>query len=341
MPNPFRSPKGDLPHSVGIASPWAEPSTLNRVVLSDIFGAELADQFPLSRAEAIAIPAVSKARNLLIAVIAPLPLIALDKNGPLTVQPSWLYRTDSLVTPYERMAWTVDDLVFNGFSLWSVTRGAESQITTAEYVPFDSWRIDKGRVLIDDKAVPNDSVILFNSPFGGLLAVASRTLRAARDIEATRAARVRNPSPTTVISTTGDEQLEDAEVADLLAQWNLARRAVDGAVGYLPPGLKFEQFGEAKPELFLDASNSLTTAIGQHLNIPSYMLDAAIEANFTYSTAEGDRDRFYAESLPFWTDPITARLSQDDVVPRGSRVRFDHSEQTASAPTPTGAPTED
>jgi len=42
-----------------------------------------------------------------------------------------------------------------------------------------------------------------------------------------------------------------------------------------------------------------------------------------------------------WFEPIEARLSQDDVVPRGQRVRFDRGDIAAPTPSPTGPTVED
>jgi hypothetical protein len=46
----------------------------------------------------------------------------------------------------------------------------------------------------------------------------------------------------------------------------------------------------------------------------------ASSQSLTYETQEGQRSDFYEFDLPFWTTPITARLSMDDVTPRGQRV---------------------
>jgi len=333
---------------LGIKSPWIDgPDTLSTIVLSDLIGADILDQFPLSRGEAIAIPAVSKARNLLVSAISPLPLRAYDKAGETAEQPTWLYRSDDAVSPYERMAWTVDDLFFYGYSLWRLTRGSLGQILTAAYVPMDSWEIRDGRILIAEpgstvrEPVSAEDVIFFNSPFEGLLNVGRRTLRQARDMENTVAARVRNPAPLVVISATTDDSLEPEEVTSLLDQWNAARRSQEGAVGYLPPGLALAEYGVADPALYLEARNAVVTSIGQFANIRAAMLDgtASIDS-LTYTTKDGERNSFYEFDLPFWMDPIQHRLSQDDVVPRGTRVRFDRSEQQ-NLPTPTGPIVED
>lgn len=173
---------------------------LQSIVISDIFPTEVVAKMPMTRAEAIAIPAVSKARNLLISTIAKFPLRAMDgQDRFLGTQPTFLYRSASNVTPYERMAWTVDDGIFYGCSLWEVTRGADDRgrasILDAEYVPYDWWRIEDGHIKIGDRILQDSEFLLFNFPFEGLLTIASNTLRGAHDLEAAWFGRARNPIP--------------------------------------------------------------------------------------------------------------------------------------------------
>lgn len=324
-------------------SPWQEGS-LTPIVISDIYGLEV-DTLPLSRGSAIQIPAVSKARNLLVSTIAKLPLFALTKDGLATDQPSFLFRTDSNVTPYERMAWTVDDLIFYGYSLWVVERGAPNPegrraILKAEYCPMTDWQITNGHVLVNEEEVDQDDVILFNSPFEGLLNVAGRTLRGARDLDAAWVGRARNPIPMIELHQ-ADDTLTDAEVKPFVEAWSAARRSENGAIGYTPPSLQIITHGEVHADLMVEGRNAIRTDIGSFLNIRASMLDGTMGIDsLTYSTTEGERNSFFEFDLPFWTDPIEARLSMDDIVPRGQRVRFDRTELYHS-PTATGAPTGD
>ena len=71
------------------------------------------------------------------------------------------------------------------------------------------------------------------------------------------------------------------------------------------------------------------------------MLDGTMGIDsLTYTTTAGEKNSFYEFDLPFWTDPLAARLSLDDVVPRGTRIRFDlYSEY--NQPASTGVRVED
>jgi len=329
--------------AIGVASPWADGGNLGSLVLSDVYGADIASRLPMSRGEALSIPAVSRARHLICSSIAQLPLIALSTTGQLATQPSWLYRSDSDVSPYARLLSTVDDLIFFGVSLWAVKRGADGYPLDAVWIPADQWTITDGNILVNDEPVDEREVILFDVPgYTGLLNVASRTLRGAIAIENAWISRVRNPVPLSVIKSTGQVQLEQDEIDTLLRTYNAARRSDDGSTAYMPPELELEDHGTADPELFISGRNSIRTDIASHLNIPTILLDGSpAEASLNYVTQDGTRSRFYVETIPFWLDPIVQRLSMDDCVPRGQRVRADFSEPLAQIPTPTGAPTED
>lgn len=329
---------------LGIASPWQE-GNLSAIVPSDIFGEDIAANLPLSRAEAMSIPAVAKARNLLVSTVMRFPLVSLKANSDERVdpQPTFLYRTNMRVSPQERSAWTLDDFMFYGRSLWAVERGADGSILKAAWVHASRWKITNGRVLLDDKPVSDEEVLLFNPPFEGLLAYASRTLRGARAVEDAWVARAKNPIPLL------EFDIEDMDLANLdqekidgwIAAWVAKHSGNQPPVGATPPGVKLVDHGQADPQMYVEARNAIRTDIGSHLNIRAAMLDGTIGVDsLTYTTTEGVQNSFYEFDMPFWLIPIEARLSLDDVVPAGQRVRFDKYAQYGT-PLRTDVPTED
>lgn len=328
---------------IGVLSQWADSSALGTIVISDALGVHLAN-LPLDRGAAMAVPGVAKGRALLVSTIAKFPLVALDQNGPLPAerQPSFLYRTNTAQSPYSRMVCTVDDLIFHGVSLWLTTRGAANQILDAEWCPRDLWSVKEGRFYLQGRDQPLDEseMLLFDVPlFDGLLAIGAGNLRGAKDVEKSWQGRARNPIPVMVLRATEDGLTQD-EVDAYVKSWSDARKSENGAVGFLPKGIEMDVHGEVSPDLMLQGRNAVKTDIANYLNIPTSLLDGSLsEASLTYTTQEGNRNIFYDLSLPFWVDPIAQRLSQDDVVPRGQRVRFDFYEQYALTPSPTG-PTE-
>lgn len=323
-----------------LASPWAE-SSLPQIVASDMFPGIDLDSLPLSRGEAMRVPAVAKARNLLCSTIAPLPLRVLDKNGLVTEQPRWTSRTDS-VSPWHRMAWTVDDLLFLGAAVWSVTRGSDGYPLTMDRVPPELWTITDGAILIDGEPVDERDVIYIPGPHEGLLALASRTIRGGRDLEIAWTARIAQPIPATELRETVEATLTPAEVQSVLDTWSKARKDPKGAVGYVPYGYELHDHGSTDAALFENGRNAVRTDIGAFANISAALLDAAVsESSLTYQTQEGQRSEYLTFGAPMWMDPIAQRLSMDDVVASGRRTRFDSADLIAPTAAPTGIPTED
>ncbi|WP_051425542.1 phage portal protein [Jiangella gansuensis] len=335
-------PKPGLP----LASPWST-STLQTAVLADIFGKE---NLPVTREMCMSIPAVSKARALVAGKLARQPLKAYrgDAELPARSQPSWLYRTNGDVPPQMRMLWTIDDLFFGGWSLWGVERGTARDdqrygpILDAYRVPYEWWEFDPdGKILVNGGEVTEDSVILFAGPFEGLIEAAADTIRGARNLERAWAKRVNNPIPATELHQTTDDVMEDEEIDELVDTW-IGMLNKGGGVAYTPPSIDVRTHGETVLDLFIEGRNAVTLDVGRHTNVGAQMLDASMAtSSLQYVTAVDGRNSFIDDTLDYWAMPIEARLSMDDVVPRGQRIAFDLSHLTRLPQPSTGPATED
>lgn len=328
----------------GIIYPWTpHPAHLSPILGTDLFdGLDLA--VPPTRDEAMSVPAVAKARHVLVTALSDVPLRAL--RGPEVLpegdQPPFLYRTDGPLSPWHRMAWTIDDLLFCGWSLWSVDRGGAHDILSADRVPLEAWEFtDDGVIEVEGTAVGADDVLLFPGPFEGLLVTAARTIRAARNTETTWAGRIRNPIPTVELHQVTDDVLTDDEITGLVEAYCRARTDVNGAVVYTPTAVELRTHGQATADMLIEARNAIRLDVANHTGLPAAALDGALAtASLTYVTQEGKFSEL-GEALRLWASPIEQRLSQDDVVPRGQRVRFDFTQQLTPTPAPTGATVED
>ena len=312
-----------LPMS-GIVSPW-QTGQLSQIVWSDIFGSEANI---ISRADAMSIPAVAKARQILVSTIAKYPLRAYDENGLLAEQPVWLQDTADTVSPWHRMAWTLDDLIFYGWSLWGVERDADGNVINAERCPIERWEVDpSGNIRIDDTIAEEGSVILIPGAFEGLLKVGSRTLRGGVKLERSWVGKATNPIPAIELHATTDDPLEPEEVLALVQAWADARNDDNGAIAFTPHNIEARAHGNAEPSLLIEGRNFLRIDVGAFLGIPAALMDASLStASLTYSTQEGQRNEFADFTVPYWTEPIQHRLSLDDVLPQGQRIRFDLSD---------------
>jgi hypothetical protein len=94
--------------------------------------------------------------------------------------------------------------------------------------------------------------------------------------------------------------------------------------------------------LQLGARNASALDVARDANMPAAMIDATTEgSSLEYQTLEGRNQQWLDYGLTLFMDPITARLSMDDVLPAGQRAAFDTTDWTAAEPAGTGPATED
>lgn len=328
-----------------VGSPWTT-GDLSAIVWADIFGG---DPAPVTRAVAHAVPAVAKARHLLCGVIGPLPLLDFIGDAQASPQPLWMQRTDGddfTQSPFQRMVWTVDDLFYYGWSLWAVKRGAPSDgapLLAAAHVPYDRWAVDSDAFLtVDGERVLAGQTILIPGPHGGILNDGSTIVRLAADNLQAAANAARNPNPNIDLHYTGDEPLPDDQRDALLEVWAKARRGLNGGVGFTNKLVEAQVLGSHLDKLLIEGRNADAVDIARQVGVTASSLDAtAAGASLEYTTAATRNQELLDYGVKFYMDAITARLSQDDCVPRTHRSAFDLSEFTTLTPTPTGAPTSD
>lgn len=317
---------------VGISTPFSE-STLQRVIVSDLAG--LSQPPTLTRAQAMTVPAVAKARSLILGSLGRQPL-ALYRDADVLDPAPWMYRSDTVQSPITRMCGTLDDLLFYGTSLWAVERDDNAMIVDAIRLPYEYWDVTRdGQIeatldpTIAKTIVTPESVILFEGLQEGLLTIGARTLSAAIDLETAWARRVDTPIPMLELhETERDSKLTDEDAQDYVEKWNQARRG--SATGFTPYGLEARVHGNQSTDLFIEGRNALRLDVALFTSIPSSLLEGSqASASLTYSTQEGRRNELIDYSLSFWAAAIEARLSMDDVTPPGTRIGFDVSYYTS------------
>lgn len=325
--------------------PWQGPQNpLSQIVVDDVFGDAWADL--VDRAAAMKVPPVIRGRALIVGAIADLPMYAWQGDTKVQAQPTWLYRTNG-ISLWHRMAWTIDDLIFHDASLWWRENGEDGFPLWAQRIDFDNWRTNTfGQIEYKGAdqnwhPAPSKNVIYIPGPGTPLLG-ADDTIRGARRITRAWVARVRSPIPPTLFTQTEPDTASEADVKNLTSSWGNARTNPETAgVGFVPYGLGV-QFATPNDDaqLFVEGRNAVRLDVANALNIPASLLDGSTAtASLTYTTAEGQKSSFHEQTLRYWTAPIEHRLSMDDVVPRGQRVRFDIT-YTTQVP-PTGEPGED
>lgn len=336
------------PVTQAIASPLSQ-SQLTTIVWADVFGSA---PRVMTREDALSVPGVFKARAVLLALLADKPLEAyeLDDAGNavrLPVQPAWLRRTSGPVSPWHRMAATLDDLVFYGWSLWVRKNDEAGALLEAERIPIGSWKFSEDgrqRVLVDrgdgagHQPVDESEVILIPGPSEGLLAYAARVLHGAIAIDEAWVERARNPIALTELHQTIESNLTPEEAQDLVNKWNAARQASGGAA-FTPYDVTAIDHGQASADLYVEGRNAGRIDVANFFNLPGSLLDATTAtASLTYSTQEGDANETALYTVPYWSAPITGRLSQDDVSGPGVLIRQNLGNLVTPETSPIGDP---
>ncbi len=328
------------PSTFPISSPWSS-STLQRIVFEDIFGSEIPCN---TRSAAMKLGPVANARNLLVSTISDLPLVALRGDEELPDQPSWLYRTDDGTSPQLRMAWTVDDLIFYGWSCWWRVNGADGFPLAVGRLNQDDWTLDADmRVIIRGVPAEPNSVILIGGLHEGILSYGVDVLGDARDLYRNVRRRIANPVPGLELHQIGGEEMTDEEIDELVAGWAAARAGINGGVGFTNEFIETKELGlQSDAQLMIEARNAAAVDLARIVGVPAGMIDAtAPKASLNYETQTGRNQEFNDVSLKLYTTPITARLSMDDVCPKGQRVDFDRSDLIGPAPSSTGPGVQD
>jgi hypothetical protein len=318
----------------GLASPWSNTDNLARVVWSELFP-DLAMLRPLDRAQAMAVPAMARARHIIAGTIARIPLRAYRGAQLLggAEEPSWVEQQDGQMSPFHRMLWTVDDLLFYGWSAWSRVNSATPPNfpIRMDRIPMGQWAFDDaGRVMVDrlDGAgfrYPDPgTVALIPGPHEGVLSFGQGAIRHARDLQRAAATAARHPAAMLVLQQTGGTPLTREERRELVQDWANARDGDNGGVAYLNQSLEAKELGTFDSHLVVDGRNAAAVDIARDASIPADLIDASpAHADLTYQNSRDNDRRFIDYGVGLYMSAISGALSQDGVTPRGQRVAFD------------------
>jgi hypothetical protein len=319
-----------------IVSPMSA-DTLPKIVWSDVFGTQ---PRVLTREEALSLPGVFKARGVLLSLLAGAPLVAYDadelelaeaegrepKPLPRAQQPAWLQRNAGGVSPWHRMAATLDDHIFYGWSLWTGNDDGRAR------VPLERWRFARdgsGTLELDPAgagawrhATDADELTLIPGASEGLLAYGARALNGAVAIDEAWVDKAKNPIAATELHQTVESNLDEAGAKAYVEAWNQARIEGKGGAAFTPYDIEARIHGQISPDLYIEGRNGSRIDIANYFNMPASLIDGSVStASLTYSTQEGDANEIALYTVPYWRDPIVGRLSLDDVAGPGVVIR--------------------
>lgn len=314
--------------------PVTQKSATASIGVAPTFGLSFETGVYVSRTDAMSVPAVARARNIIAGTIGTLPLDAYDKaTGAYIDGKTFLEQPDLGCAYVVTMSYTAEDLLFQGVAYWQIlaTWPEDGRVKNAR-------RVDPSRVTyqtdaqtgliidgfyLDGNPLPQagvGSLIMFNGIDEGLLARAGRTIRTAIDLEKASQRMANEPAPSMVLKNTGVD-LPENQVTALLNSWKTARQ--NRATAYLGGNLDVTAFGfDAMQMQLVEARRHLSTEIARAVGIPAWYLNAEY-ASETYSNVQQERRTLIDFSLRPILSAIEGRLSMDDITPRNQKVRFD------------------
>lgn len=320
-----------------IASPWAPGRNLSRIAVEDIFGHFAGVRLmPITRAHAVRVPAVARARHVLCSTIGRIPLRGYRGeellNGP--AEPAWIEQTTGPLSPYHRMLWTIDDLMFYGWSCWWRTNAADGFPLRCDRLPMNQWSFDAyGNVLVDRldgrgfapaAAGPGGDVIVIPGMHEGLLSFGDEAIRHAADLQRAAGQAAKHPAAYLAIKQTGGDDMTDAEIDALLDRWVEAREGHrHGGVGFLNQSTDIKEIGTFDAHLLIEGRNAAAVDIARIASLPADLIDATTAADLTYKNSRDNDRRAVDYGYGGYMAAVSGALSQDAVTPRGQRVAFD------------------
>lgn len=294
------------------------------------------------RNEALSVPAVQRARNLICGSPATLPLIQRDAARNIVRLPL-LEQIDPDVPNVVTIAQTLEDLLFDAVSWWEILDfGADGYPVSARHLDLSSVSVQPpaGRypaplpggydpreadIYVNGRYIPNPEEVLirFDSPNPGLLHAGGRIIRRAVLLDTTSALYADNPKPLDYFTPTeGADPATDKEIKALLEEWRAARRK--GSTAYVPAALTYNAVDTPTPaDLQLvamqrEAKLDLANATG----LDPEDLGVSTTSRTYQNGVDRRQDRVNDTYSPYMA-AITDRLSMGDITKRGRRVKFD------------------
>ncbi len=294
----------------------------------------------VSQDEALSVPGVLRARNIIAGGLASWPLAQRDEHNHISRLPL-LEQIDPQVPNVVTLAQTFQDLLFEGVSWWRVlATDRDGFPTSCEHLNFTSVTINppgdgasraplpggydprRAQILVDGEPVDFRHIKRFDSPNPGVLLSCGGIIKLAATYGKTSQRYADNPRMHdffTPSDTTVDPLEDDDEVAELLADWEENRRR--GVTGYVPAALKYNSAEQMTPadqqlaQLQEDATKAVATALGldaEDLNVST--------TSRTYANASDRRQDRINDTLQGYITALTQRLSMGDMTRRGKRV---------------------
>ncbi len=174
--------------------------------------------------------------------------------------------------------------------------------------------------LVAGNQIPTNDVVQFLSPIQGIIYSSQETIATALKIQESRYNMARTSLPSGILKQTGGEPLSATELADIGAAFNQARLTSQTAV--LNEFLTYEP-SNATPDkmLMIESAQYSALDLSRLCGIPPYLVGVAT-GSYAYTSSEQSRADLYIFGVKPYAECIAATLSQNNVLPRGTYVKF-------------------
>jgi HK97 family phage portal protein len=301
-----------------------------QVMGENIFSLNSAIMPRITRKEAMSVPSVARARNLICGTVASIPLEYYNKRtGEVIAPPRWISQLSKHQPSFVTMTWIIDSLMMFGVAYLLIEerysedgRPASFEWVANNRVTFttDVEGIMIQQYYVDATPINMADIVTIQGFDEGILERGSRTIQSAIDVERAAAINSANPQPSGFLKNSGAD-LPAAEVSGLLNAWKRARQ--NNSTAYLTSTLDYNPVSFSPKDMMYDSAiQTLSTQVARLCNVPAYLLSSEANTSMTYSNIQDERKQFFALSLEPYIQAVQNRLSMDDISTAGHSVRF-------------------
>jgi phage portal protein BeeE len=177
------------------------------------------------------------------------------------------------------------------------------------------------QIMFSGLPVDHRDVVQFISPIQGLLYTSPNAVLTALKMEAARLRSASQSLPNGVLRQVGGEPLSAEELQNLSQSFEAAR--MTNTVAALNEFVTYtETTTDPSKQMLVEASEYQSKEIARLANCPPYLLGIA-SGSYSYQNSTQARQDLYMFGAKLFMDCIAETLSADNVLPRGTYVKFD------------------
>ena len=302
----------------------------------DVFGMPAEWGFGgVSRSLALTVPAVARARGIIAGTISTLPLKTYGTDNREILNRVVINQPDPAVAASITWAYLIDNMFFYGVGFLQVL-----DVSPADGRPFRLRFVAVDRVtqqlnqqgtlvvgyMVDGQPVPKtgvNSLIRFDANDEGILWRGARTINTLIAQEKAALNYALEPTPSMWLNNKGMNA--DPETKSAIKD-TFRKSRQESSVAYTEGDFDLNVLGFDSAQLQLVEGRTFgISEIARLTNVPAWYLNAETQT-MTYSNTVQERRSLLDYCLRAFINAVEARLSMDDLTPRGQYVRFDLSD---------------